>query len=67
MLLRPGTWFLSSLFIIRVPFFLLFCFSKGALKYKGQKGTTQGPRESCKSQDDVLVRVRKQLGRGLKY
>ena len=26
------TWFLSSLFIVRVPFFLLFGFSKGALK-----------------------------------
>ena len=25
-------WFLSSLFIIRVPFFLLFGSSKGALK-----------------------------------
>ena len=25
-------WFLSRLFIIRVPFFLLFGFSKGALK-----------------------------------
>ena len=25
-------WFLSSPFIIRVPFFLLFGFSKGALK-----------------------------------
>ena len=24
--------YLSGLFIIRVPFFLLFCFSKGALK-----------------------------------
>ena len=31
--------------MIRVPFFLLFGFSKGALKQKGQKGTTQGP--SC--------------------
>ena len=26
------TWFLSSPFIIRVPFFLLFGFGKGALK-----------------------------------
>ena len=26
------TWFLSSPFIIRVPFFLLFGFSRGALK-----------------------------------
>ena len=26
------SWFISSLFIIRVPFFLLFGFSKGALK-----------------------------------
>ena len=25
-------WFVSSLFIIRVPFFLLFGFSKGALQ-----------------------------------
>ena len=31
--------------MIRVPFFLLFGFSKGALKQKGQKGTTQGPRK----------------------
>ena len=35
------TLFLSSLIEIRVPFFLLFGFSKGA---KGQKGTTQGPK-----------------------
>ena len=31
------TWFISSLFIIRVPFFLLFGFSKGALKKKGKR------------------------------
>ena len=41
------TWFLSSPFLIRVPFSLPFGFSKGALKYKGQKGTTQGPRVAC--------------------
>ena len=35
--------FLSSLFIIRVTFFILFGFGKGALTEKGQKGTTQGP------------------------
>ena len=33
--------FLSSLFTIRVPFFLLLSFNKGTLKQKGQKGTTQ--------------------------
>ena len=30
--------------MIRVPFFLLFGFNKGALNQKGQKGTTQEPR-----------------------
>ena len=30
--LAPKTWFLSSPFIIRVPFVLLLGFSKGALK-----------------------------------
>ena len=29
--------------MIRVPFFVLFGFNKGALKQKGQKGTTQDP------------------------
>ena len=29
--------------MIRVPFFLLFGFNKGALNQKGQKGTTQEP------------------------
>ena len=53
--LKVGTWikvrlaasmFLSSHFIIRVPFFLLFGFkfNKGTLTQKGQKGTTQEPR-----------------------
>ena len=36
--------FLSSPFIIRVPFFLIFSFNKGTLNQKGQKGTTQEPR-----------------------
>ena len=36
--------FLSSPFTIRVPFFLILSFSKGTLKQKGQKGTTQEPR-----------------------
>ena len=36
--------FLSSPFIIRVPFFLIFSFNKGTRKQqKGQKGTTQEP------------------------
>ena len=30
--------------MIRVPFFLLFGFNKGALNQKGQKGTTLEPR-----------------------
>ena len=42
-----GVWrasrFLSPI-VIRVPFFLLFGFNKGALNQKGQKGTTQEPR-----------------------
>ena len=37
------TRFPSSPLIIRVPFFLLFGFNKGAQKEKGQKGTTGGP------------------------
>ena len=37
--------FLSSPFIIRVPFFLILGFNKGTLKQKGQKSTTQEP--SC--------------------
>ena len=37
--------FLSSPFIIRVPFFLLFGFNKGTLHKKGQKHTTQEPRQ----------------------
>ena len=36
------TWFLSSLFIIRVPFFLLFGFSKGGPKIKRAKGYYSG-------------------------
>ena len=32
--------------MIRVPFFLLFGFNKGALNQKGQKGTTQEPRQA---------------------
>ena len=32
--------------MIRVPFFLLFGFNKGALNQKGQEGTTQEPRYS---------------------
>ena len=36
--------FLSSPIMIRVTFFLLFGFNKGALNQKGQKGTTQEPR-----------------------
>ena len=38
-----GSKFLSSPFIIRVPFFLLFCFNKETPKWKGQKGTIQEP------------------------
>ena len=38
------TRFLSSLIIIRVLFFLLFGFNKGAQEQKGQKGITQEPR-----------------------
>ena len=34
--------------MIRVPFFLLFGFNKGALNQKGQKGTTQEPRSYAK-------------------
>ena len=46
------TRFLSRPFIIRVPFFVILSFNKGALKQKGQKGTTQEPssimsRSSC--------------------
>ena len=29
--------------MVRVPFFLLFCFNKETPKQKGQKGTTQEP------------------------
>ena len=35
---------MSSLVIIRVPFFLLFGSNKEPLKQKGQKGTTQNLR-----------------------
>ena len=35
--------FPSSPSIIRVPFFLLFGFTKGTQKEKGQKGTTREP------------------------
>ena len=35
-----GSRFLSSPFIIRVPFFLIVSFNKGTLNQKGQKGTT---------------------------
>ena len=38
--------FLSSPFIIRVPFFLIVSFNKGAQKQKGRKGTTQEPRQA---------------------
>ena len=45
--LRPqakrSTRFLSSPFMIRVPFFLLFGYNKGTQKQKGHKGTTQEP------------------------
>ena len=37
------TKFPSGPFIIRIPFFLLFGFYKGAQKEKGQKGTTGEP------------------------
>ena len=40
MLTLSITRFLSSPFIIRVPFFILFCVNKETPKYKGQKGTT---------------------------
>ena len=43
LLLGTLTRFLSSPIMIRVPFFLLFGFNKGALNQKGQKGTTQEP------------------------
>ena len=36
--------FLSSPFVITVPFFLIFGFDKGTQKQKGQKGITQKPR-----------------------
>ena len=39
--------------MISVPFFLLFGFNKGALNQKGQKGTTQEPRNTR----SVVVRV----------
>ena len=38
------TKFLSSPFTIRVPFFLIFRFNKGALKQKRPRGATQEPR-----------------------
>ena len=38
--------FLSSPFIIRVPFFLIVSFKKGTQKQKGRKGTTQEPRQA---------------------
>ena len=37
--------------MIRVPFFLLFGFSKGPLKQKGYKGTTQEPGNSRRSRN----------------
>ena len=45
---RKPTRFLSSPSRIRVPFFLLFGFNKGALNQKGQKGTTQEPSQCRK-------------------
>ena len=42
--------FLRSPFMIRVPFFQLLGCNKGALKQKGQKGTTQEP--SSRANDD---------------
>ena len=38
--------FLSSPFIIRVPFFLIVSFNKGTQKQKGRKGTPQKPRQA---------------------
>ena len=38
-------WFLCSLFIIRVPFFLLFGFSKGGPTMKRAKGYQTGTLE----------------------
>ena len=38
----PITWFLSSPFIIRVPFFLVFGFSKGGPTIKRAKGYHSG-------------------------
>ena len=39
------TRFPNRPFMIRVPFFLLFGFNRRTPKYKGQKGSTQEPRE----------------------
>ena len=36
--------FLSSPFIIRVPFFLIFSYNKRTLKQKGQKGNLVDPK-----------------------
>ena len=47
--------FLSRPFIIWVPFFLILSFIKGTLKQKGQKGTTQEPRECHRLRDYDLL------------